>query len=321
MTGTLIALLLFSQATAGPAADTAETHLKRAAAYEQKRDYASAISELRRALELRSDSIEAHGMLGEALLARGYSAEAIPHLQRAHRLDLLGIALTEEHRTAQAIETLLAALQENPNNPDLLFYLGKACGFLSKKSFDQLVHSNPKSARAHELMAESYLAQQQIENAEREYRTALEVRSDLRGIHLALGLIKLEAGNLDEAEKEFRAEVTLSPGDGEAAWRLGSVLLQKGHTHEALAELERSNRLRPQMIETLFDLGRASALENRPDAAEKAWLEVVALGGTSDLAASARLQLSQLYRKEGKIAEADRQLERYRELEKGKNPR
>ena len=297
-------------------------------------------------------------MLGEALLARGYSAEAIPHLQRAHRLDLLGIALTEEHRTAQAIETLLAALQENPNNPDLLFYLGKACGFLSKKSFDQLVHSNPKSARAHELMAESYLAQQQIENAEREYRTALEVRSDLRGIHLALGLIKLEAGNLDDADVDVaninapgqivisgeKAKVEIAIGLAkehgipramllnvagayhsrlmESAYQeLGSVLLQKGHTHEALAELERSNRLRPQMIETLFDLGRASALENRPDAAEKAWLEVVALGGTSDLAASARLQLSQLYRKEGKIAEADRQLERYRELEKGKNPR
>src|SRR5207244_12260336 len=142
-------------------------------------------------------------------------------------------------------------------------------------------------ARAHELMAESYLAQQQIENAEREYRTALEVRSDLRGIHLALGLIKLEAGNLDEAETEFRAEVKLSPGDGEAAWRLGSVLLQKGRTHEALAELERADKLRPQMIETLYDLGKASVLDGRPDAGEKAWPEVFRLDAASGRDASA----------------------------------
>src|SRR2546423_1574214 len=77
------------------------------------------------------------------------------------------------------------------------------------------------------------------------------------GIHLALGKLKLNAGNLDDAEKEFRAETALSPGDGEAAWRLGSVLLQKGRAREALIELERSGKLRPQMIETLFDLGKA----------------------------------------------------------------
>lgn len=320
MTAILIGVCLMLQATPPPAADTVETHLKRAAAFEQKRDYDDAIPELRRALELQPDSVEAHGMLGEALLARGYSAEAIPHLERAERLDLLGIALTEEHRTAQAIEALLTALQKKPNDPDLLFYLGKASGFLSKKSFDRLITSSPESARAHELMAESYLAQQQISNAEREYRQALDLRPDLRGVHLALGLLKLGAGNLDEAEPEFRAEVKLSPGDGEAVWRLGSVLLQKGRTREALAELERADKLRPQMIETLYDLGKASALENHPDAAEKAWLEVIRLDGTSELAASAHLQLSQLYRKQGKLAEADGHLQRYRAMAKGKSP-
>jgi len=319
MTAVLTVMCLALQA-ASPATDTAEYHVKRAAAFEQKRDYDGAIPELRRALELKPDSVEAHGLLGEALLARGYSAEAIPHLERAQRVDLLGIALSEEHRTAQAIEALLAALQKKPNDPDLLFYLGKASGFLSKKSFDRLIRSGPESARAHELMAESDLAQQQFANAEREYRQALDLRPDLRGVHLALGLLKLEAGNLDEAETEFRAEVKLGPGDGEAAWRLGSVLLEKGRTHEALVELERADKLRPEMIETLYDLGKASALDGRPDAAEKAWLEVIRLGDTSELAASAHLQLSQLYRKQGKLAEADGHLQRYRELEKGKRP-
>ena len=320
MTAILIGMCLALQA-ASPAADTAERHVKRAAAFEQKRDYDGAIPELRRALELEPDSVEAHGMLGEALLARGYSAEAIPHLERAQRLDLLGIALTEEHRTAQAIEALLAALQKKPNDPELLFYLGKASGFLSKKSFDRLISSSHDSARAHELRAESYLAQQQFANAEREYRKALDLRPDLRGVHLALGLLKLEAGNLDEAETEFRAEVKASPGDGEAAWRLGSVLLEKGRTHEALVELERADKLRPEMVETLYDLGKASALENHPDAAEKAWLEVIRLDAASELAASAHLQLSQLYRKQGKLAEADGHLQRYREMEKSRSPR
>ena len=75
------------------------------------------------------------------------------------------------------------------------------------------------------------------------------------------------------------------------------------------------------MVETLYDLGKASALENHPDAAEKAWLAVIRLGDTSELAASAHLQLSQLYRKQGKLAEADGHLQRYREMEKSKGLR
>jgi tetratricopeptide (TPR) repeat protein len=321
MTGILISVCLVLQGATGPTADTLADHLKRAAAFEQEHEYEKAIPELRLALKLRPDSVEAHGLLGEALLTQGYSAEAIPHLERAKRLDLLGIALTEEHDTAQAIETLRAALQKKPNDPDLLFYLGKACGFLSKSSFDRLISVNPNSPRAHQLMGEGYQAQQKYSEAEREYRKALEIRPDLRGMHLALGLIKLEAGNLSAAETEFRAEVKISPGDGEAAWRLGSVLLKEGYTQEALAELQRSDKLRPQMIETLYDLGKAYDLDNQPRAAEKAWLEVIALDDSSPATVSAHLELSKLYRKQGKLAEANRHLKKFQEMAKEKQGR
>jgi len=151
--------------------------------------------------------------------------------------------------------------------------------------------------------------------AEREYRTALKMNSALRGVHLAIGLLKMDAGDLNSAEAEFRAEAQLRPGDAEAAWRLGSVLLQKGQTRPALAELKRSNSLRPHMIETLFDLGKASGLENETAAAEKAWLEVIDLDDTGEMAASSHFQLSQLFRRQGKAAEANRQYKRFLELQ------
>ncbi len=317
MTTACFAALLALQVAAAAPPDTADAYVQRASAYEQKHDYAHAIPELRQALKLRPDSKEANAMLGAALLIQGYPGEAIPYLERAQRLDYLGMALTEDHHTPQAIETLLHALQKDPNNPDLLFYLGKACGFLSKSSFDRLMRVAPTSARAHQLLGESYQAQQQFGPAESEYRKALEVQPDLPGVHLSVGLIKLEAGNLEAAEKEFRAELKLSPGNGEAEWRLGSVLLKEGHTQEALVELKRADQLRPQMIETLYDLGKAYALENQSASAEKAWLEIIALDDSSPLAASAHLELSRLYRKEGKVAEADAQLQKFREREKG----
>ena len=122
----------------------------------------------------------------------------------------------------------------------------------------------------------------------------------------------------DRERVEFRAEAKLSPGDGEAAWRLGSVLLSEGHTEEALRELQRSDKLRPQMIETLYDLGKALEQGNQLAAAEKAWLQLIKLGPYSPLAVSAHLELSQLYRREGRAAEADSELLQFREKSKTK---
>ena len=46
--------------------------------YMEKHDLASAVAPLKRALEISPDSAPAHQLLGYALLAQGYAAEAIP---------------------------------------------------------------------------------------------------------------------------------------------------------------------------------------------------------------------------------------------------
>src|SRR5271163_5222794 len=51
-------------------------------AYMEKRDFGSAVAPLKRALEVDPDAAPAHQLLGYALLAQGYAAEAIPHLER-----------------------------------------------------------------------------------------------------------------------------------------------------------------------------------------------------------------------------------------------
>jgi tetratricopeptide (TPR) repeat protein len=53
--------------------------------YMEKHDLASAVAPLKRALEITPDSAPAHQLLGYALLAQGYAAEAIPHLRASGR--------------------------------------------------------------------------------------------------------------------------------------------------------------------------------------------------------------------------------------------
>jgi tetratricopeptide (TPR) repeat protein len=285
------------------------------AAYMQNHEYGQAIDPLKRALQLNPELIGAGQMLGYALLAQGYSAEAIPYLEKAHVQDALGIAQLKTGKLSEAISNLQAALAKRPNDPELLYYLGRASGLLSKEAFDSLQTNYPDSARAHQALAENYAVLRQAPEAEKEYKEALKTRADTPGVHLALGRLYAAASEWPKAEAEYRAETKLEPGDAEAAYRLGDALLQEGKVKEASTELERADRLRPEMPETLYSLGKAASLAGDGSAAEKAWKQVIAIEEASSLAAQAHFSLAGLYRKQGKTAEAQREMQEFHKLQ------
>ena len=111
--------------------------------YIEKRDYAAAIPPLKRAVELSPGLEGGHRLLGYALLAQGYASEAIPHLEQAHAEDALGIALLDAGKLPEAMPVLQKALSQSPDDPELLYYYGRASGLLSKQVFDELEDSLP----------------------------------------------------------------------------------------------------------------------------------------------------------------------------------
>jgi tetratricopeptide (TPR) repeat protein len=279
-------------------------------------DYGSALAPLKHALEMDSNLVPAHQLLGYALLAQGYAAEAIPHLDRAHEQGALGIAQVETGQFAEAIQNLQAALQKRPNDPDLLYYLGRASGLLSKQSVDTLLAAYPDSVRAHQSMAENYFVLRQMSEAEKSYEQALNLRPDTPNLHLELGQVFAMTSRWPQAEEQFRAEAKLQPGNAEAAYRLGGALLQQGKAREARAELERSDKLQPQMPETLYALGKAASLDGDVSTAEKAWTNLLNIEKDGSLAGQAHFGLASLYRKQGKTAEAAEHMREFQKLQK-----
>jgi tetratricopeptide (TPR) repeat protein len=280
----------------------------------EQHDFGDALAPLQHALELDANLAPAHQLLGYALLAQGYATEAIPHLERAHEQGALGIAQLETGQFAEAITNLQAALHKRPNDPDLLYYLGRASGLLSKQSIDTLLAAYPDSARAYQSMAENYFVLRQMSEAEKQYEQALKLRPDTPNLHLELGQVFAMTSRWPQAEEQFRAESKLQPGNAEAAYRLGDALLQQGKSREARAALERSNKLQPQMPETLYSLGKAASLEADAAAAEKSWLELLSIEQQGDLAAQTHFALAALYRKQGKMPEADREMKQFQLL-------
>jgi tetratricopeptide (TPR) repeat protein len=298
----------------------ADAFVNLGSAYMEKHDYGAAIAPLKRALELSPDLLVAHQLIGFALLAQGYSAEAIPHLQRVGALDALGIAQIETNQLTEAVSSFTAALAQRPGDPDLLYYLGHASGLLSKDAIDTLLATHPDSARAHQALAENYFVLRQMPQAEKDYQEALRLRPDLPGLHLELGQVYANSAQWPKAEAEFRAECKLRPGNAEAAYRLGGALLQQGRAHEALPELKRSNELKPEMPETLYSLGKAASLDGDSATAERAWLKVIELEKTTSLAAQAHFGLAGLYRKQGKTAQAQHEMQEFQKLQSAIGP-
>jgi tetratricopeptide (TPR) repeat protein len=285
------------------------------AAYIERRAYGKAIAPLKRALELSPDLPVAHQLLGYALLAEGYAADAIPHLEQVGAQDALAIAQLETGHLSEAVANFNAVLAKRPNDPDLLYYLGHAAGLLSKESIDSLIAAHPDSARAHQALAENYFALRQMPQAEKEYLEALRLRPDLPGLHLALGQVYANSAQWPRAEEQFLAEAKLQPGNAEAAYRLGSALLQQGKAQEAFAQLKRSNDLKPDMPETLYSLGKAASLSADVATAEKSWVHLLELEKETSLAAQAHFGLAGLYRKQGKTDRAQHEMQEFQKLQ------
>jgi tetratricopeptide (TPR) repeat protein len=283
--------------------------------YIEKRDYAAAISPLKRAVELSPNLQAAHRLLGYALLAQGYATEAIPHLEQAQAGDALGIALLEAGKLPEAVTALEKALQQSPNDPELLYYYGRASGLLSKQVFDQLEARFPESPRAHEMMGQDYAVLRDVPAAEKEFLEALRLRPETAGLHLQLGELYARAQQWDRAEEQFRLETQLQPGSAEAFYRLGEAQLQLGKFHQAREALVESDHLRQDMPETLYQLGKAAGMDGDDATAEKCWQHLLTLESNTALAGQAHFGLSGIYRKQGRTAEANHEMQEFRKLQ------
>lgn len=293
---------------------SSDVFLRLGDAYMKKHDAAEAIAPLKRAAALSPDSVPIQQLLGYALLAQGYAGGAIPHLEIANDPAALGIAELENDEPAKAMVNLQSALESEPDNPDLLFYLSRAETAAGSQSTDKLLAAFPNSARAHQTRGQGYYQMKMIPEALKEYGQASAIRPDLPGLHLELGEIYAARADWPQAEQQFRAETTLQPGSAEAAFRLGDALMQEGKMKEAADELRRSDSLRPNMPETLYAIGRALAAADA-SAAEQALTGVLKIEPNTSLAAQADLLLASIHRKQGKSALASREMEDYRRIQ------
>jgi len=129
--------------------------------------------------------------------------------------------------------------------------------------------------------------------------------------HLAAGEADVRWEHWPEAAGEFKAELALAPGDPEAKYNLGFVYTQESKTDEALDLFEEVIAADPDYANAQYQVGKILLDRGKLEDAI-AHLEAAArLSPNTDYV---HYQLQAAYRKDARIADADRELAIYKEL-------
>jgi protein O-mannosyl-transferase len=170
------------------------------------------------------NSETAHNNLGNALIQKGSTGEAIAHFEKTLEIEPnyqfgqynLGAALVQKGDIAAAIPHLKTALAVNPNHSKTYYSLATA--FAQRDQTDQAIQF---------------------------FERALQLEPDFSDAHTNLANLLLEKGDTDAALAHYRKVLELEPNDPRAHYNLAVGLVRKDELEAAIVELRIALKLDP----------------------------------------------------------------------------
>lgn len=135
--------------------------------------------------------------------------------------------------------------------------------FNAKKAYGKALEENLAFYPAHASLARVALAQNEIPEALQEYDQAIQIYAEDGVLHDDYGEALLKAGRFEDAEKEFRRAIELEPYYATPQYNLARALDRQGKAAEAVAQYEtylaRAPKRQARMI--TWANGRVAALK------------------------------------------------------------
>lgn len=305
----------------------AEAHFNLGLVRLQQGNLNDAMSSFRRSLSLKPSLRGANLFLGIAEYRNNDYPDAIAAIKRETTTDpknakawmWLGVAQLAAGDADGASVTLDKAAALSPDDVDILYHRGRAHILVSKESYERMYKADPNSWRVHQVLAQSFVEQDRLDEAIHECQEALRLKSNEPGLHEELGDVYLKQNHLAEAESEFQNELRVDPQSLTSIYKLAVVSLERSKPEVASRLLEDLLRRDARSADAHYQLGRAQAQLGNVDEAVKHFSTAVkeskASGsGDSDTLRQSYYQLAQLYRRQQKTEESKAALENFMRL-------
>jgi cytochrome c-type biogenesis protein CcmH/NrfG len=143
------------------------------------------------------------------------------------------------------------------------------------------------------------------------YRAALKIDPRLPGLHFEIAEMlnsQATAESQQEAENEYKAALEINPLDEQSECRLGDIAARGNDLKEAYELYARAVQLQPDDPEASIGLAKVLMSMDQPEKAEPLLKHTLHLDPTS---AVAHFRLSTVYRQMGRTADAKHELEEY----------
>ena len=252
-------------------------------------NYPEAVRALSQSLTTDSSDAPVRAMLGSAYFAmenyRDAARTIAPLGDRAMRDPALGYAWAFSLSRLGDLAQASKVLEENEKvdlSADSRLLAGQLWTDMADyaravESFHRVLERDPTVVKAHYFAGIAQLRWNHLNEATAEFNAALQLAPDDPDSKIGLGYVYLQQARQSEAMELFRQVIATHPESGNAHYQLGKLLLEGGETKAAVAQLEEAARLLPQTDYVHY-------------------------------------QLQAAYRKDARIAEADGELQIYKEL-------
>ncbi len=114
-----------------------------------------------------------------------------------------------------------------------------------RESKEDALRKNPDDAKARVDLGVILLSQKKPDEAERQFRAAIEAQPAYARAHYFLGLVFRQTNRGLEARSEFETALQLDPTDGKSHGNLGFILAEQGDLDGAQSHFETALRLNP----------------------------------------------------------------------------
>jgi Flp pilus assembly protein TadD len=216
----------------------------------------------------------------------------------------------------KAASTVTTLREMKPTDEAILYTSYRVYSDLANESLLSLSIVAPNSARMHQAMAHELAKQGNNAAAIENFRAALKIDPNLPGLHSELAeMLNVSSvpAEKEEAEVEYKKALEVNPSDEQAERRLGEIATRKNDLKEADDRLTRALQLRPDDSEADIDLAKVLMAMNEPQKAAPFLEHAIQLDPTS---AVAHFRLSTVYRQTGRADDAKHEIEEYEKYKK-----